>query len=42
MQLGFDNVEIKSVDETDGLRITLKDGRIIHLRPSGNASELRY
>jgi phosphomannomutase len=40
-QLGFDNVAIKSVDETDGLRITLKDGLIIHLRPSGNAPELR-
>ncbi|ABM02616.1 phosphoglucomutase/phosphomannomutase alpha/beta/alpha domain I [Psychromonas ingrahamii 37] len=41
MQLGFDNVEIKNVDETDGLRITLTDERIIHLRPSGNAPELR-
>ncbi|EDM69040.1 phosphomannomutase [Moritella sp. PE36] len=39
--LGFDNVEIKSVDETDGLRITLSDQRIVHLRPSGNAPELR-
>ncbi|MGI2039039.1 phosphomannomutase [Shewanella frigidimarina] len=41
VQLGFDNIEIKSVDETDGLRITLADGRIVHLRPSGNAPELR-
>jgi phosphomannomutase len=41
VQLGFDNVVIKSVDETDGLRITLTDERIIHLRPSGNAPELR-
>jgi phosphomannomutase len=40
-QLGFDNVAIKSVDETDGLRMTLADGRIVHLRPSGNAPELR-
>jgi phosphomannomutase len=40
-QLGFDNVEIKSVDETDGLRVTLTDQRIVHLRPSGNAPELR-
>lgn len=40
-QLGFNNVEIKSVDETDGLRITLADGRVVHLRPSGNAPELR-
>ena len=29
------------VDRTDGLRITLEDGRIVHLRPSGNAPELR-
>jgi len=40
-QLGFDNVEIKNVDETDGLRIILIDGLIVHLRPSGNAPELR-
>ncbi|HDK0096261.1 TPA: phosphomannomutase, partial [Escherichia coli] len=25
----------------DGLRLTLSDGSIIHLRPSGNAPELR-
>ena len=30
------------VDRTDGLRVTLKDGRIVHLRPSGNAPELRF
>ena len=30
-----------SVDRTDGLRMTLEDGRIVHLRPSGNAPELR-
>ena len=41
IKLGFDNIFIKSVDETDGLRITLEDDRIIHLRPSGNAPELR-
>jgi phosphomannomutase len=29
------------VDRTDGLRITMDDGRIVHLRPSGNAPELR-
>lgn len=28
-------------DETDGLRITFDGGDIIHLRPSGNAPELR-
>jgi phosphomannomutase len=40
-QLGFENIVIKRVDETDGLRITLADERIVHLRPSGNAPELR-
>jgi len=30
-----------AVDRTDGLRVTLADGRIVHLRPSGNAPELR-
>ncbi|MCL1049557.1 phosphomannomutase [Shewanella abyssi] len=40
-QLGFDNAVIESVDETDGLRMILADGRIVHLRPSGNAPELR-
>jgi phosphomannomutase len=29
------------VDETDGLRVTLASGEIVHLRPSGNAPELR-
>lgn len=32
---------VASLDETDGLRITFKSGEIIHLRPSGNAPELR-
>ncbi|WP_026352508.1 phosphomannomutase [Yoonia vestfoldensis] len=31
----------RTVDLTDGLRITCMDGRIVHLRPSGNAPELR-
>ena len=30
-----------SINTLDGLRITLSDGRIVHLRPSGNAPELR-
>ena len=30
-----------AVDRTDGLRLTGQDGDIIHLRPSGNAPELR-
>ncbi len=37
----FDGVEA-GVDRTDGLRMTLTDGRIVHLRPSGNAPELRF
>lgn len=40
-RLGFANVDIHDVDETDGLRISLTDKRVIHLRPSGNAPELR-
>lgn len=31
-----------STDTTDGLRLTLASGRILHLRPSGNAPELRF
>ena len=30
-----------SLDETDGLRILLDNGEIVHFRPSGNAPELR-
>ncbi|MFT5849002.1 MAG: phosphomannomutase, partial [Psychroserpens sp.] len=40
-QLSFKNVVINSVDDTDGLRITLADNSIVHLRPSGNTPELR-
>jgi phosphomannomutase len=29
------------VDTTDGLRITLASNEVVHLRPSGNAPELR-
>ncbi|MCH1924617.1 hypothetical protein L9G74_08715 [Shewanella sp. C32] len=39
--LGLANVDVSSVNTTDGLRLTLSDGRVIHLRPSGNAPELR-
>ncbi|WP_282130055.1 phosphomannomutase [Roseobacter litoralis] len=31
----------KAMDLTDGLRMTLSDGDVIHIRPSGNAPELR-
>ena len=33
--------EIVEVDETDGFRMTFETGRIVHMRPSGNAPELR-
>ncbi len=32
---------VASVDQTDGLRVTFENGEIAHLRPSGNAPELR-
>lgn len=32
---------VSSVDATDGLRVTCQSGNIVHLRPSGNAPELR-
>ncbi len=32
---------VTSVDHTDGIRMTLAEGDILHLRPSGNAPELR-
>lgn len=31
----------QQLDQTDGLRITLTNGEIVHFRPSGNAPELR-
>lgn len=33
---------VARIDTTDGLRLTLPGGRIVHLRPSGNAPELRF
>jgi phosphomannomutase len=38
---GEAGVEIADVNQIDGLRITLTNGDIVHLRPSGNAPELR-
>ncbi len=32
---------VTGVDRTDGLRMTLASGEIVHFRPSGNAPELR-
>jgi phosphomannomutase len=40
-KLGFNDCDISSIDKTDGLRITLGNNTIIHIRPSGNAPELR-
>lgn len=39
--LGMDGLKTERVDLTDGLRLTLTNQDIIHLRPSGNAPELR-
>jgi phosphomannomutase len=33
--------DVAQSDETDGLRVTLRDRRVIHFRPSGNAPEMR-
>jgi len=38
---GADFGRVTALDETDGLRITFASGEIVHLRPSGNAPELR-
>ncbi len=37
----FTGSSVASTDQTDGLRITLANQEIVHLRPSGNAPELR-
>jgi phosphomannomutase len=34
--------QIRSIDRTDGLRITFENGEVAHLRPSGNADEFRF
>lgn len=33
--------EIVGIDQTDGARFTFESGRVLHIRPSGNAPELR-
>lgn len=40
-RLGFGELPVDNVDTTDGLRISLSNQTIVHLRPSGNAPELR-
>jgi phosphomannomutase len=37
----FDNLKVIDINQIDGLRLTLENEVIIHLRPSGNAPELR-
>jgi len=32
---------LAATDQTDGVRLTFETGRIVHIRPSGNAPELR-
>lgn len=40
-KLSLGQFDVASIDTTDGLRITLNNGDVVHLRPSGNAPELR-
>jgi phosphomannomutase len=39
--LGLEELDVLNIDTTDGLRMTLSNGEVVHLRPSGNAPELR-
>lgn len=39
--IGLGNAEVNCIDITDGLRLTLDNSQIVHLRPSGNSPELR-
>lgn len=38
---GYSPDDLQSVNQTDGLRLTLTSGDVVHFRPSGNAPELR-
>jgi phosphomannomutase len=40
-KLGLDGFDVVNIDVTDGLRMTLSNCEVVHLRPSGNAPELR-
>ena len=40
-KLNLDGAEVASTDVTDGLRMTYANDDIVHIRPSGNAPELR-
>jgi phosphomannomutase len=39
--LAPDSGAVVTTNQTDGLRVTFANGDIVHLRPSGNAPELR-
>ena len=39
--LALGDLKVVDINQIDGLRLTLDDGVIVHLRPSGNAPELR-
>lgn len=39
--LNLEFLSLDSYDETDGLRLTFDNNDVVHLRPSGNAPELR-
>ncbi|EMP4113387.1 phosphomannomutase [Vibrio parahaemolyticus] len=41
LKLGFSDLKVENINTTDGLRFSLTNNIIIHLRPSGNAPELR-
>ncbi|ARR45721.1 phosphomannomutase [Vibrio campbellii] len=41
LRLGFGELKVENIDTTDGLRLSLTGDVVIHLRPSGNAPELR-
>jgi phosphomannomutase len=38
---GLKDLKVVDINQTDGLRLTLDNQAVIHLRPSGNAPELR-
>lgn len=40
-QVELTEYRVVGIDKTDGLRMTLDNGVVLHLRPSGNAPELR-
>ncbi|MBB1428481.1 phosphomannomutase [Shewanella sp. SG44-2] len=41
VELGLENIAVRDVNFIDGLRVTLENEDVIHLRPSGNAPEIR-